>query len=434
MSWKEEYKQKLCSPQEAVRCVQDGDRVYIGTCSTVAGVLTDALDARREELTDVTVCSGQIVQDLPIFRCSADGPFHFLSYFTGPGEREAQKRGNLRYTSMYLSNIDRWCEDYLPGCVAFLEVSPPDENGYMSYGAYGVSFHDYVRKQARKVVLQVNRQQPYTCGQQNLIHISQADAVVETDVPDGQVPDAPATPEMKKIAEQIVEQVPDGAVIQLGLGGLSSAIGYGLKEKNDLGIHSEMLTNSMMELIRNGNVTNRCKQVLPGKSAAAFAFGSEELYRFADHNEDLYFAPYTFINNPYVIARNDNVISINTAMAIDLYGQVAADNLGGRQQSSVGGQVDYVRGAQMSKGGRSYIALTSLHKNKKGSSSRIVAAFPPGTAVTTSRQDVQYVVTEYGCVNLKKLPMPDRARALIELAHPDQRTQLRDQAKALGLL
>lgn len=434
MSWKEEYRQKLCSPAQAVQCVRDGDRVYIGTCSTIAGVLADALYKRRDELEDVTMVSGQNVLDLPIYRCSADGPFHFLSYFTGPAEREAQKRGNLRYTSLYLSNIDRWCEDFLSGCVAFLEVSLPDENGYMSYGAYGVSFHEYVRRQARKVVLQVNRRQPYVIGQQNLIHISQADAIVETDVEEGQVPDLPATAEMKEIARQIMEQVPDGAVIQLGLGGLSSAIGYGLKEKNDLGIHSEMLTNSMMELIRNGNVTNRYKQVLPGKSAAAFAFGSEELYRFCDHNEDLYFAPFPFINNPYVIAKNDRCISINTAMAVDLYGQVAADNIGGRQQSSVGGQVDYVRGAQMSKGGKSFIALTSMHTSRQGSNSRIVAALPPATAVTTTRQDVEYVVTEYGCVNLKKLSMPDRARAMIELAHPSCREQLRDQARDLGLL
>ena len=434
MEWKKIYEVKRRTPEEAVKLVRSGDRVFIGSASSIAWKLAEALYARRDELENVVILHGLTPRVLPFFLPEAKGHFSTISYFAGFGGRAGIQNGQTQFTSIHLSEIRTWCHEVARPNVAFFEVSPPDENGYMSYGAYGVSFHDYVRKQARKVVLQVNRQQPYTCGQQNLIHISQADAVVETDVPDGQVPDAPATPEMKKIAEQIVEQVPDGAVIQLGLGGLSSAIGYGLKEKNDLGIHSEMLTNSMMELIRNGNVTNRCKQVLPGKSAAAFAFGSEELYRFADHNEDLYFAPYTFINNPYVIARNDNVISINTAMAIDLYGQVAADNLGGRQQSSVGGQVDDVRGAQMSKGGRSYIALTSLHKNKKGSSSRIVAAFPPGTAVTTSRQDVQYVVTEYGCVNLKKLPMPDRARALIELAHPDQRTQLRDQAKALGLL
>lgn len=239
---------------------------------------------------------------------------------------------------------------------------------------------------------------------------------------------------LTRISRFIVEQVPDGATIQLGLGGVSGAVGFGLEHKNDLGIHSEMMTNSMMHLMKLGVVNNRRKSYIPGKAVVGFALGSQALYEFTDHNPDLFFAPYSFVNDPFVIAKNNHMISVNTAMSIDLFGQVAADSMAGRQQSAVGGQVDYVRGAQLSKGGKSFIALPSTLETSRGRSSRIVASFPAGTAVTTSRHDVQYVVTEYGCVNLKPLSMEARTRALIGLAHPDFRDELEAQANQLGLL
>ena len=434
LDWQEEYRQKLRTPEEAVRLVQSGDTVHIGTCSTLAYVLTEALYRRRDELSDVRISSATNSWLLPFYKDGPDSPFSVLTYFAGPAEREAMRHHNCHYTSLHLSQIDRWCKDFCTGCVAFFEVSPPDEAGYMSYGAYGVSMHDFIKECASRVVLQVNRQQPYVYGRQNLIHISEADAVVETDVPLAQVPDMPADETLTTISRHIVEQIPDGATIQLGLGSLSGAIGFGLEQRNDLGVHSEMFTNSMRHLMEMGVITNRKKNYLPGKAVVGFTLGPKELYEFVDHNPDLMFVPYSFVNNPYVIAKNDNMISVNTAMAVDLFGQVAADNIGGRQQSAVGGQVDYVRGAQLSRGGKSFIALPSTLENKKGRSSRIMAAFPPGTAITTSRQDVQHVVTEFGCVNLKPLTMDDRARALISLAHPDFRAELADQAKALGLL
>lgn len=434
MNWKEDYRAKLTTPEEAVRLVHDGDTVHIGTCSTVAYVLAEALYQRKDELNDVTISSATNGWMLPFYTEDTAPHFSVLTYFAGPAEREAARRGNCRYTSLHLSQIDRWCRDFCAGCVAFLEVSPPDENGNMSYGAYGVTMHDLIKEQASRIVVQVNRRQPYVCGMKNLIHVSEVDAIVETDVPLMQVPDLPADEALQTISGLIVEQIPDGATIQLGLGGLSGAIGFGLKEKNDLGIHSEMFTNSMKYLMELGVINNRKKTYLPGKAVVGFALGPKELYEFIDHNPNLMFAPYSFVNDPYIIAKNDSMISVNTAMAVDLFGQVAADNMGGRQQSAVGGQVDYVRGAQLSRGGKSFIALPSTLQNKKGISSRIVASFPAGTAVTTSRQDVQYIVTEFGCINLKPLTMDDRTRALISLAHPDFREELADQAKALGLL
>ncbi|MEA4814060.1 MAG: acetyl-CoA hydrolase/transferase C-terminal domain-containing protein [Oscillospiraceae bacterium] len=434
MNWMKEYREKLLPIDEAVKVVKSGDRVYIGTSSSTAYALTDALYQRRDELENVTICSGLILRQLDVFKPEAKGHFRNSTYFAGPGERTGMKNGLTSYTSFHLSQVNLWCRETARANIAFLEVSPPDDDGYMSYGAYGVAFHDCVRETADKVVLQVNRSVPYVYGEKNLIHISQADIVTECDDELAEVPNLPFDDTVRTMSGLIVERIPDGATLQLGLGGISNAVGFGLENKNDLGIHTEMFTCSMMALTKKGVITNKYKNFMPGKSVTAFALGTRELYDFVDHNEGIHFTPYSIVNDPVVIARNDNMISVNTAMSVDLYGQVAADSLGGKQQSAVGGQVDYVRGSQMSKGGKSFIALPSTISGKSGTSSRIVAAFPSGTAVTTARSDVQYVVTEYGCVNLKPLTMDDRARALISLAHPDFRDELAEGAKKLGIL
>lgn len=433
MDWKSQYQEKLRTPEQAVKIVKSGDRIYTGTSSSIAYKLLEALYRRKDELENVVICHGMTGRPLPFFTPEAKGHFSTTTYFAGAGDRIGIKNGQTTFTSFHLSQIELWCRKVARPNVAFLEVSPPDEEGYLSYGAYGTSFHDYVRELADTVVLQVNPNAPYVCGDRSKVHISQADIVVEAaDQPDT-VPNLPLDDTLKRLSGFIVDLIPDGATIQLGLGGISNAVGFGLREKNDLGIHTEMLTDSMMELARLGVVTNRRKNFMPGKTVTSFALGTRALYDYVDHNPDLYFAPYSFVNNPVTIARNDTMISVNTAMAVDLYGQVAADCLGGRQQSAIGGQLDYVRGAQMSQGGKSFIALTSAHSGKGGAASRIVPAFPTGTAVTTPRSDVQYVVTEYGCVNLKELTMDDRARALISLAHPDFRDELTQGAKKLGL-
>ena len=434
MNWKQEYQEKLRTAEEAVRTVRSGDRVYGGTASSIAYRLLDALWDRREELEDVVLCGAMTSRLLPFFRPEAGGRFTTTTYFAGAGERLGIRNGQTTYTSFHLSQIETWCRETARPDVAFLEVSPPDENGFMSYGAFGTAFHDVMRELASTVVLQVNPRVPYVYGEKNRLHISQADLVVEAEDDPDTVPNLPLDEALQALSRLIVEQIPDGAAIQLGLGGVSNAVGFGLREKNDLGIHTEMFTDSMMELMKLGVVTNRRKTFLPGKTVASFALGTRALYDYMDHNEALHFVPYAFANDPAVIARNDHMISVNTAMAIDLYGQVAADNLGGRQQSAIGGQVDFVRGAQMSRGGKSFIALTSTHEKNGVRTSRIVPQFPAGTAVTTPRSDVQYVATEYGCVNLKPLTMDDRARALIRLAHPDFRDGLADAARRMGLL
>ena len=241
--------------------------------------------------------------------------------------------------------------------------------------------------------------------------------------------------EIEAMSRYLLDQIPDGACIQLGIGGVATAVGYGLRTKNDLGCHTEMMSDSIMELMQAGVINNSRPKFIPGRTVVGFAFGTKKLYEYLDHNENMWFGPFPVVNSPVNIAKNDNMISINTAMSIDLFGQVAAEGMGGIQFSGTGGQGDYVRGAQLSKGGKSFLAFKStLGTNPDGSPvSRIVPTFPPATIVTTPRSDVQYVVTEYGSVNLKHLTVRDRARALISLAHPDCRKELTEQARKLGL-
>lgn len=434
MDWEYEYRAKLCPAAQAASLVKDGDVVFFGTASSQPYKLAEALYARRDELSGVTICGGLTLRPLPFFAEEARGHFSTLTYFAGPAERRGIQCGQTQFTSVHLSQVDVWCRETAHPDVAFLEVSPPDKRGNMCYGAYGVSMHDTIRSCASRVALQVNRNVPFVYGRHNTIHVSEADAIVEADDRLDELPGAPFDAALDAMSRYIIELTPDGATIQLGIGGVSGAVGLGLKGKNDLGVHSEMLTDSMMELAKAGVITNRAKTLWKGKSVAAFAFGSRALYDYIDGNRNVYFAPYSYVNCPEVIAKNDGMISVNTAMAVDLYGQVYADCIGGRQQSAIGGQLDYVRGAQMSKGGKSFIALPStLEEHGGGVSSRIVAAAPPGSAVTTPRSDVQYIVTEHGCVNLKPLTMAQRARALIGLAHPAFRDELTQGAKQMRL-
>ena len=428
------YQTKLCSPEEAVGMVQSGQRVWVGNSSSVAYTLFQAL-LEREDVKDITLCCSNIFRDMGISRGSREGRFRYESYFIGPDERRELKRGFCSYSSLHLSQVDRWMRDVARPDIAFLSVSPPDEKGFVSLGPSGVCTGKQVLENSSCLILQVNRNVPYLYGEDNLVHISRAAKIVEAEEALPRLQDLQPSPELEALSALVLGEIPDGATIQVGLGGVAMAIGYGLKQRNDLGIHSELMTGSMLELMRLGIVNNRCKTWMPGRSVVGFALGSVDLYQYMDKNPAFCFMPFTVVNDPYVIAKNDNMISVNTAMAIDLTGQVAADCLGFRQQSATGGQVDFVRGAQLSRGGKSIIALTAAAQTQaQGRVSRIVSSLPAGSAVTTPRSDVQYVATEYGCVNLKGLSMPDRVRAMISLAHPDFRDGLRDDARKAGLL
>lgn len=429
------YDEKLTTAVEAVKLVRSGDRISFGTCSSVAYNLMRAMYQRLDELEELVIVGSNVYKPLEIMS-GKDPRVRLCSYFVGMQEREALAQGNhnVDYTSFHLSQIDMWVKEVARPTVAFIEVSPPDENGYMSYGASGVCLTQYAVECSDRIILSVNPNAPYVLGESNLIHVSQANCIVEDDEEIYIVEDMPATGAIRTISEMLIDEIHDGDCIQLGIGGIANTVGYGLTEKNDLSAHSEMFGNSLMHLMKNGNIVNRRKAFHPGKTTCSFAMGSKALYQYLDHNEDVYFAPMPVINNPAIIATNENMVSINNALSVDLFGQVAADNLNGRQYSSIGGQVDFVRGAQMSKGGRSYIAMTSTFKNKKtgAKGSKIVPCLT--SPVGTSRADVQYVVTEYGCVNLKVLPMRERVHAMISLAHPDFRAELTAEAKRLGMI
>lgn len=430
---------KITTAAEAVKCVQSGDRVYVGTASSFAYELMDALWERRDELEDVTILCSMSLKPSKMFSTDHDerNPFTIETFFLGARERVAHRKHGMpmNFTSFHLSQVDIWCREVGRPDVCFLEVTRPDDDGYVSFGPSGGCMYVYLMEKARTVVLECNAQTPYILGDPtSRMHISRADALILTDSAVSPLPNEEVDEVSQKISDLVLAEVPDGATIQLGLGKVSTAIGYGLMQKNDLGIFSELFSEPMMHLMQNGNVTNTEKGFMDGKSIFAFSLGTAEMYRFMDRNPLIYNCTFPFVNDPVNIAKNKRMISINTAMSVDLFGQVAADSMGWTQQSAVGGQLDFVKGAQMSEGGKSIIALASAFEKNGKLESKITLRFPVGTAVTTPRSEVQYVATEYGCINLKHLNMADRVRAMISLAHPAFRDQLTEEAKAHHLI
>ena len=427
------FEEKRMTAQEAAKLVRSGDRVYVGTASSFAYELMDALWERKDELEDVTLLCSLATKPCRMFNTDHDehNPFSLEVFFLGTQERIAMRQHGMpvNFTSFHLSQVDYWCREIGRADVCFFEVSRPDEQGYFSYGPSGGCVYDFLLDNARVIVLESNAQTPYVVGQRCKIHGSRVDGIVLTDNAVSALSDEPVDEISKKISELILAEIPDGATIQLGLGKVSTAIGYGLREKNDLGIFTEMFNEPMMHLMKEGNVTNEKKGFLDGVSVFAFSLGTKEMYDYMDHNPLFYNGTFPFVNDPVNIAKNKRLISINTAMSVNLFGEVAADSMGWRQQSAVGGQLDFVKGAQMSEGGKSFIALASAFEKNGKLQSKITLTFPEGTAVTTPRSEVQYVATEYGCINLKRLNMADRVRAMISLAHPAFRDQLTQEAK-----
>lgn len=435
----ERYKGKMMSAAEAAKLVKSGDRVYVGTASSFAYDMLEALWDRKDELEDVAILCSMSVRPSRMFSADHDGhnPFHVETFFLGAQERIAHRKHGmpLEFTSFHLSQIDLWCRYVGKPDVCFFQVSRPDENGMVCCGPSGGGMYTFLAENARDIVFECNAQVPYIMnGEKHLLPVSMADAVVYADYPVSPLAKDEVDEISQKISDIVMGEVPDGATIQLGLGKISTAIGYGLLDKNDLGIFSELFSEPMMNLMRNGNVTNKNKGFMDGLSVFAFSMGSNEMYDFMDHNPALYSGTFPFVNDPRNIAKNKRMMSINTAMSVDVFGQVAAESIGWSQQSAVGGQIDFVKGAQWSEGGKSIIALASSFEKNGQRQSKICLNFPAGTAVTTPRSEVQYVATEYGCVNLKKLNMSDRVRAMISLAHPDFRDQLRDEAREHGLI
>jgi 4-hydroxybutyrate CoA-transferase len=428
MDWKTEYERKRVSAADALSCVKSGDRVVVGHACGEPLALADALVARADELRDVEINHMVAMGKGEYCRPECAESFFHKSLFVGACTREAVRDGRGDYVPVFFSEVPKlFTEGYLPPDIVLMQVSPPDKHGYCSFGI-SVDYTKPAARVAKKVIAQVNPNMPRTHGD-SFIHVSRIDLVVEADTPIIELW-PPAIGEVERaIGLNIAGLVEHGSCLQLGIGAIPDAVLLFLHEKNDLGIHSEMFSDGVVQLYEQGVVTNRRKSVHPDKMVATFLMGTRRLYDFVDDNPIVSMFPVSYVNDPVVIGQNDNVVAINSALEVDLQGQVAADTIGPMQFTGIGGQVDFMRGAARSRGGKAIIALPSTAK--KGTVSRIVPALTFGAAVTTMRADVDYVVTEYGVAHLRGKGLRERARALLDIAHPDFREQTMEDAARL---
>ena len=434
MNYQEIYKSKLVPNEKAVASVKSGDSVWIPPVNDAPVALVEALCQRYESLRDVMLHSSLSSSPLEVFKGKYKGHIGFTTLFLGAYERKYLGEGNIRYTSVHLSKYGRYMEEIVKPRVAMVSVSPPDENGNMHYGPSGTFANKTAVDMAEVVIVNVNRKSPVIYGVDNCLNVRDVTYVCENDFDIPELPDGPIGDVEKKIASYIIDGINDGDTLQIGIGAIANAVVYGLDNKKDLGVHTEMLTNSICYLAKKGVINGARKNFLPNKIVGAFALGSKELYDFLDRNEMIRMAPVTWVNAYENIAGNDNMVSINAALMIDITGQICSESVGFKQISGTGGQLDFVLGSLGSKGGRSYFVFPSTTETKSGVESRIRISLPEGGAVTTPRTCVQYVVTEYGMANLYLKSFSDRAKALIGIAHPDFREELEFQAKKLGII
>lgn len=425
------FRDKVTTAEEALKIVASSDRVYIGGGCGEPLELAQSLVLRKDELRNVEIIHVLTAGHAAYAEPGMEHAFHVNSLFIGANVRRAVQAGDADFTPVFLHEIPRlFREGYLPIDVALISVSTPDEHGYCSYGVE-IGVTKPAVESARIVIAEINPNMPRTWGQ-SFIHLSQITYCVPVNYPLPQLPQSSPTAIYQQIGNHIAELIDDGDTLQLGIGAIPDAVLGVLGSKRDLGIHSEMFSDGIIDLVQQGVITGRRKNFLPGKIVAAFMLGTERLYRFVNDNPMVEMRPVDFTNDPYTISRNDNMVAINSALQVDLTGQVCADSIGCKFYSGVGGQADFIRGAAHSRGGKPIIALPSTALN--GSISRLVPMLDPGAGVTTSRNDVHYVVTEYGVAQLFGKSVRQRAVELIKIAHPDFRAELTAAAQGRCLL
>lgn len=427
MTAKQRYARKLLSPEEAAAKVHSGDTVVVAMAASEPPGLLQALSARRE-LRSVRLVSCLLLRDYGFLTNSES--FLLESWFFGPMERQAFAHGHVSYipNNLHEAGVKKVEKDTITAF--FGTAAPMDEHGLFSL-SLGVTYEQTVLEAADLVILEINENMPRTLGDTQ-VHIDQVDWVVENTTDLVQLPPAKTSAADETIGTLIAAMVQDGSTLQLGIGGIPNAITRHLQDKHDLGIHTEMFTDGMVDLYEAGVITGRRKSLWPRKMVGTFALGTDKLYRFLHHNLAVEFQQGKVTNDPYIIGQNYRMVSVNTALEVDLSGQVTAEWLHGRQFSGTGGQVDTHRGAQRSPGGRGIIALRATAKG--GSVSTIKAQLAAGAKITLGRNDVDTVVTEYGAAELKAVSVKERVRRLIAIAHPDFREQLSAEAKALHLI
>lgn len=429
MTWLSQYKSKVVSVAEAVSVVKSSDRIFISGNAATPVLLTNALAERKHGLFDVEVNHVLLLGEDPLAKPGMEQHFRHNSLFVGPADRQAIADGRSDYVPIHLSEIpDLFTDRVIPLDVAFIHTSPPDEHGFMSFGVECAA-SKAAAESAKVVVAQVNDRMPRTLGDV-FIHVSRVHKIVECSEPLQELPESGFSEIEQRIASHIAPLIEDGATLQLGIGGIPDAVLSQLDGKQHLGIHTEMVSDGVVKAIERGIVTNLKKTLHPGKVIATFVLGSHQLYEYVDNNPQFEIHPCNYTNNPFIVAQNANMVAINSAIEVDVTGQVCADSIGTKIYSGFGGQVDFIRGASYSKGGKPIIALPSTTRN--GKVSRIVPQLNHGAGVVTTRADVHYLVTEFGVALLHGKNLRQRAEALLAVAHPSFKDELEDYLRTLN--
>lgn len=430
-SYKLQYEKKKVTPEQIAAQFKSGDVCVSNGQVTEPIEILDALAerAKRENLTGIRHYVLLPLRQQKYMAAGMERHIRHVSHFVSNFDRELIWEGRSDYLPAHYSQVPAVWRDVFPAPdVFYCTVSPMDKHGYFSCGT--AADLSEIRKRAKKILVVVNPTMPRTFG--SAIHISEIDALIESEVPITEVAAPPIAADDRKIGSMIASEIPDGATLQLGIGSIPNAVAQALMDKKDLGIHSEMFCDSMVDLYNAGVITNDRKKISRGKSVVTFTFGSRATYDFIDDNPAVDFLPVDYVNDPRIIAQNDNVISINSCMEVDLFGQVCSETQGVKNFSGAGGQVDFIRGAMASRGGKSFLAFKSAAKND--TISKIKPVLTEGSCVTTTRNDVDYIVTEHGMARLRGLTCSERAKALIGIAHPNFRAELTDAARRMHLI
>lgn len=437
MQWLSNYNKKLTTAEDAVQAIKSGDNVYIHPGCAVPEILVKAMIQRGHDLHDVKVHHILTVGESGYVTEEMQGHFRHNALFIGHNVRDAVNQGLADFTPIYLHEIaSLFYKKIIPVDVALIHVSQPDEHGFCSFGV-GVEMTKPATEMAKIIIAQVNPQMPRVLGD-CFIHINKIHRIVEVDVPIKELPQVgdvtdEAEAEMyRSIGAHIAELIEDESTMQMGIGSIPDATLNFLDNKRDLGIHTEMFSDGVIKLVEKGVINNEKKTLHPGKMVASFVLGQKPIFDFIDNNPIVEFHPSHYVNDPFVVAQNRKMVAINSALQVDLTGQVCADSIGPRLYSGFGGQVDFIRGASRSDGGKPIIALPSTARN--GQLSRIVPHLLPGAGVTTNRADVHYVVTEFGVASLFGKTVRQRVNELIHIAHPNFRDELRAYARKVNYI
>ncbi|MBR1851305.1 MAG: acetyl-CoA hydrolase/transferase family protein [Bacteroidales bacterium] len=422
MDWKNEYRSRLTTAEEVLSAIHDGDTIVMSECAGVPRTMVQTLAANHERFKGVKIYHMLTLGEGECLAPECYENFCHLTNFVGANSRQAVWSGSGSFFPAYFKDVPAMLGREIACDVAIITVTPPDDFGYCSVGLscdYAVS----AAHKAKVVIAEMNSLLPYTSGG-TLLHVSELTHIVPVCYQPPTLAPAHIGPVEEAIGRNCASLIADGDTLQLGIGAIPDAVLAELRDKQHIGIHTEMFSDGVVDLVEAGVIDGQCKTLHKGKLVATFLMGTRKLYDFVDHNPMVELFGVDYVNDPCVIARNNNMVAINSCIEVDLQGQVASESMGTRQFSGTGGQVDYVRGAAMSKGGRSIMAMPSTAAH--GKVSRIVATLAPGAAVTTSRNDVDYVVTEFGIAHLRGKTIDQRAEALIGIAHPDFREKLKD--------